>query len=123
VFTSARCFEANLPLVQDFIPKLKQHLLRRVLSILNLQHQSQTSDCGPNSFLFKHDRMYQHNLLRINFTSYDVRRSQDAVNAHILHCNIMVLNRDGDDDDNTSDHLFRYAWVLGTYHVNVVYVA
>jgi hypothetical protein len=34
----------------------------------------------------------------------------------------MVLNGDGDGNDATLDHPFRYARVLGTYHVNVVYV-
>jgi hypothetical protein len=34
----------------------------------------------------------------------------------------MILNGDGDGNDTISDHPFRYARVLGTYHVNVVYV-
>lgn len=65
--------------------------------------------------------MYQHNLARFNYTSYDVRRSEDVVNASTPHHNIMVLSGDGDGSDFTS-HPFKYAQVLGIYHVNVVYV-
>jgi hypothetical protein len=82
----------------------------------------ESHNCDPNSILFKHDRMYRHNVLRINYTTYDVRRSQDVVNPLTSHYNIMVLNNTGDDNDSPSVQPFRYARVLGTYHVNVVYV-
>lgn len=79
------------------------------------------TDYSPNSILFKHDRLYKHNIMRINYTTYDIRRSQDVVHSTTSHCNIMVLA-----DPNTSQgsdlHPFRYARVLGVYHVNVVYV-
>jgi len=73
--------------------------------------------------LFKHDRIYQHNLLRVNYTTYDVRRAQDVMNASASssHHNIMVL-ADPYTDESTSDHPFRYAYVLGVCHVNVIYV-
>jgi hypothetical protein len=66
---------------------------------------------------FKSDRMYQHHLLRINYTTYDTRRSYDNVNPGTSHRDIMMLA--GDDDDNS--HPFWYARVLGIYHVNVIY--
>jgi hypothetical protein len=61
--------------------------------------------------------------MRINFTTYDVRRSQEAINPLSSHNNVMVLN--GSHDENQSSgrqHLFRYTRVLGIYHANVVYV-
>lgn len=67
--------------------------------------------------LFKSGRMYRHQLLRINYTTYDVRRSQDIINPDTLRRDIMLLANDNDDDS----HPFRYARVLGVYHVNVVY--
>jgi hypothetical protein len=85
----------------------------------NLQDQTlpaDTQDCDPKSVLFLHDRIYQYNLLRINYTTYDVRRSQDVLNSNTSHCNIMVLDEAADDNDSD------YGRVLGTYHVNVVYV-
>lgn len=79
-------------------------------------------DCDPNSVLFKHDRMYRHKLIRINYTTYDVQRGQDVVNSSTSHCNIMVLADHFDDGPSTSNYKFKYARVLGVYHVNVVYV-
>ena len=67
---------------------------------------------------FNSDRMYQHHLLRINFTTYDVRRSQDVINPGTLRRDIMVL---ANNQDPKIDHPFWFARVLGIYHVNVVY--
>jgi hypothetical protein len=116
--------------LQDFLPKLKQHLLPRILSKLRSEDPSYSDSLhdqnfiDPNSILLKHDRMYQHSFIRTNYTTYDVRRAQDAVNASTAHNNIMVLADLGNECDSTSDqdHPFRYARILGVYHVNVVYV-
>lgn len=74
--------------------------------------------------LLKHDRIYQHNLIRTNYTTYDVRRAQDVVNASTTHNNIMVLADHADESDSFSDrsHPFLYARLLGIYHANVIYV-
>jgi hypothetical protein len=60
-------------------------------------------------------------MMRINYTSYDVRRSQDTINPKTSHCNIMVL-KDHLEDSEDPDDWFRYAQVLGIYHANVIYV-
>jgi hypothetical protein len=57
-------------------------------------------------------RMYQHKVLRINFTTYDMRRSQDRVN-YKSQPDVMVLSSEGD------EHPFTYARVIGIYHANV----
>jgi hypothetical protein len=115
---------------QDFVPKLKEHILPRIKMQLNRQSNSRseaygcepnTSDCPAdvNCVFFKSDRMYRHHLLRINYTAYDVRRSQDLVNPGTSHRDIIMLsNNDTDDEDS---HPFCYARVLGIYHVNVIY--
>lgn len=76
----------------------------------------------PNSILFEHDRIYSHSLMRINYTTYDVRRSQDVINASTSHCHVMLL---ADSPSNSLDpsplHPFKYARVLGVYHVNAIY--
>jgi hypothetical protein len=116
------------PAVNEFLPKLQRHLLPRILSSLypntntmNLHAEVDSlpdlSQCSSHSLLFKYDRMYKHNIIRVNYTTYDVRRSQEVANASTSHCNIMVLN-----DTEDEAHPFRYARVLGIYHVNVVYV-
>jgi hypothetical protein len=67
---------------------------------------------------FQQDRIYLHNVLRVNYTTYDVRRKQDTVNPNTSHSDIMVLADNNDD----SDHPFLYARVIGIFHVNSVYV-
>jgi len=120
---------ANATVYQNFFPKLKRHLIPRILSKLHLPgvtstDQSDTSNhINPSSVVFQRDRIYPHHVIRINYTTYDVRRSQDVVNASTQHCNIMLLaDPTGvSDSDSASDHPFRYARVIGVYHANVVY--
>ena len=114
---------------QEFLPKLREHLLPRVVMKLQSQASNSLTDssidertCDPNKILFKHDRMYQHNLAHFNYTSYDVRRLADVVNASTPHHNIMVLSDSDDENDSATGHHFKYAQVLGIYHVNVIYV-
>jgi len=117
-------------LPKDFLPKLKRHMLPRILSELHCEEatdctdsQHALNDISPCSVLFHNNRLYSHKIMRINYTTYDVRRSQDVINPSTSHFNVMVLASSSNDDDTTSDHPFRYARVLGVYHVNIVYVA
>lgn len=67
--------------------------------------------------LFKHDRIYRHQILRINYTTYDIRRKQDTINPSTPRRDIMVLaNRQAD-----SEHPYAYARVIGIFHVNIIY--
>lgn len=103
---------------------MRLHLLPRILSKLRDENPDHTSipqdaqDVNPNSLLFKHDRIYEHKFIRINYTTYDVRRSQDIINTSTSHHNIMVLA----DSSSTLGEEFMYARVLGIYHTNVIYV-
>ncbi|KAG6912803.1 hypothetical protein DXG01_012026, partial [Tephrocybe rancida] len=74
---------------------------------------------SPNgeTVFFKGDALYQHNVLRINYTTYDVRRSQDVLNPHTDHRDIMLLRQPWIPDK----HEYRYARILGVYHVNTIY--
>ena len=108
------------------------HLLPRIKALLHQEVTSSGTDVPlsdervlhyPESadqhhhVLFKSGRMYKHQLLRINYTTYDVRRSQDIINPSTQRRDIMLLADDADDES----HPFRYARVLGVYHVNVIY--
>ena len=108
-----------MTILQDFLPKLKDHLLERILR--DVDNSSAVSNCSPDAVLLKQDRMYQHQILRTNYTTYDIRHSQDVVNASTLHHNVMVLADQGESQDE-DQHLFRYARVLGVYHINAVYI-
>jgi hypothetical protein len=67
--------------------------------------------------IIKDEQMYKHNILRINYTTYDVRRDQDVINPGTSHKDIMTLARSDSSGDN-----FLYARVLGVYHVNIIWI-
>jgi hypothetical protein len=56
-------------------------------------------------------QIYQHKVLRVNYTTYDMRREQDSLNPH-THANIMLLSHD-------DPHPYWYARILGVYHAVV----
>lgn len=126
---------------QDFIPKLKDHLLSRIQATVSEQPATESvlspsfnyglaAACSaePNgtgllardSVLFKNDRIYRHQIARFNYTTYDVRRSQDVINPDTSHSDIMLL-ANPDDLETNSNHRFSYARVLGVFHANVIY--
>lgn len=69
-----------------------------------------------NGLTFINNRIYQHKVLRVNYTTYDLRRAQDSVNPR-THADIMVLSHE--DDDNA--YPYWYARVVGVFHVEVQY--
>lgn len=111
------CFRKHsLTCPQNFMPKLKEHLLRRINISRNLLELAE--DHNTNTIILKDDRIYHHNIARVNYTTYDVRRSQDVINPRTSHCNIMVLCPYN--DMGPRGHRFTYGKVLGIYHVNVI---
>ena len=59
--------------------------------------------------------LFEHKTLRINYTTYDLRREQDTINPQI-HPDFMVLSHE---DDRT--HPYWYARLIRIFHVNVEY--
>ena len=70
-----------------------------------------------DELLFKHDHLYHHHILRINYTTYNIHHKQDTINPSTPHHDIMVLVND---EVNGNDP-YTYARVIGIYHVNVIY--
>jgi hypothetical protein len=60
------------------------------------------------------NRIYSVKLLRVNFTTYDVRRDQDSMNPR-THADVMVKSR----EDTANGHPFWYARVLGVFHAQI----
>ena len=123
---------------QNFFTKLRQHLLPRIKEALRSEAASypvypglQTAppdmedlvlDDAFNFIFLKNDRIYQHQLSRFHFTTYDVRRGTDIINPGTSRCNVMLIADTADAADSSSTaHRFLYARVLGVYHANVVY--
>lgn len=66
------------------------------------------------------DLMYWHNLLRINWTTYDVCWSQDTINPNTDHQDIMLLSPQKVADPTSPCHEYQYTWVLGIFYVDVI---
>ncbi|KAF7794376.1 hypothetical protein EIP86_005510, partial [Pleurotus ostreatoroseus] len=104
------------PALESFIPNLKDHLLSRL--------RGDTFDGEEHKFTLKDrrqlsivgNRIYKHKTLRVNYTTYDMRRSQDSINPR-THADIMVLNP----GEDRLSHPYWYGRVCGIFHTNVAY--
>ncbi|KAJ3504239.1 hypothetical protein NMY22_g17988 [Coprinellus aureogranulatus] len=107
--------------ITDFIPKLKRHLLRRIVEMLGYRPDSVPGSQFYNVVLAD-DRIYKHRLLRVYYTTYDVRRAEDVIHIDTPQCNVMVLNGDYRKETWESEHPYLYGKCLGAYHANVSFV-
>jgi hypothetical protein len=95
--------------LKDFIPKLKDHILRRIRN--STADEFSSADC--NNIEILHNAIYFHQILCINFTTYDMRRDQDIINVR-TRSDVMVLS-----DDEDADYPYWHCRVIGIMHVNV----
>ncbi|KAF7367198.1 hypothetical protein MSAN_00980100 [Mycena sanguinolenta] len=102
------------PAVQDFLPKLKNHLLGRLAHPDYSDDTEEFTDEERHSLVIANNRMYRHKVLRVNYTTYDVRRGQDSMNPR-TRADIMTLAPQGD-----TSHPFSYARLLSVFHVDVI---
>jgi len=114
---------------------LRAHLLPRIKAVLeggakicpdlstavDLFPPSLDDDTTCNFVFFKHESLYQHKIIRVNYTTYDMRRGTDIVKPEGPRCNIMLLANHTDGSDSSKLHQFMYARVLGVYHADVIY--
>ncbi|KAF8599826.1 hypothetical protein BDV93DRAFT_412034, partial [Ceratobasidium sp. AG-I] len=63
------------------------------------------------------DRMYSHNAIRINYTTYDVLRQQEVLNPKTSKRFIRLPTEYM--QDSGPSHPFLYAKILDIYHANV----
>ncbi|KZV84874.1 hypothetical protein EXIGLDRAFT_623736 [Exidia glandulosa HHB12029] len=114
---------ADDPAYKGFAEALQNHLLLRLLRMMGDKEPDITKRYSAEErkqVTLVNGRIFAHAQLRINYTTYDVRRAQDCVNCNSQKCNIMLLS----DDDTQSDITpvpFWYARVLGIYHTRVVH--
>ncbi|THU84525.1 hypothetical protein K435DRAFT_870175 [Dendrothele bispora CBS 962.96] len=94
------------PALVDFKCRLELHLLKCLLPYEN--------ELDIDTIGIVNDRLYIHNTVRFNYTTYDCRRDQDSVNPK-RHADIMMLSG----DTTVDPHPYIYARVIGIFHVNV----
>ncbi|KAG6808787.1 hypothetical protein H0H92_002888 [Tricholoma furcatifolium] len=100
---------SNDPAVKNFVPKLIDHLVLRLLPSTDV-----VTDTDRAKLIIRDGMIYEHKTLRINFTMYDNRRDQDIVNPH-RHSDVMVLAH----PDYQHHHPYGYFCVIKIFHAMV----
>jgi len=95
---------------------LKDHLLGRLLNKDYDGDETIYSDADRNTVRIVDNWIYSAKVLRINYTTYDVRRDQDSMNPR-THCDVMVLSP----ETGPNAHPYWYARVLGVFHARVLH--
>ena len=99
--------------MQDFLPHLKDHLLGHLRGLVYNGDESNFSDEDCRCVIILNNKIYEHAYLRINYTTYDLRRDQDSINPR-SHSDIMLLSQ-GDE----RLHPYWYARVCLIFHTMV----
>jgi hypothetical protein len=107
----------KLIILQDFIPKLQDHLLGRLLSWKFDGDDHQFTNAERNTVRIVDNRIYSAKVLRVNYTTYDVRRDQDSMNPSTERRDVMVLSP----EEGPDAHPYWYARVLGVFHARVLH--
>jgi hypothetical protein len=104
-----------LPSLQNFISKLRVHLLSRILGKgLDGDDPYLFTDEERNSVRLVNNTMFSVKQLSVNYTTYDVRRDRDTINTTTRP---YVLLRSP--EAGAGVHPYWYAQVLGIYHAHV----
>ena len=99
------------------MPHLKDHLLACLRGQAFEGDEHEFSDEDHSTISFVYNRIYHHKVMQLNYTMYDMRRSQDSVNIQ-THSDIMVFAHE-DDNDNANAHPYWYARVMAIFHADV----
>ncbi|EJD40080.1 hypothetical protein AURDEDRAFT_32843, partial [Auricularia subglabra TFB-10046 SS5] len=102
------------PATRDFFMQLKSHLLERMGVAPDLPDE-RYSESARSSIVINNGKLYLHRVLRLNYTTYDLRRDQDSINPRTSHRDVMFLSQ----DDRRNAHPYWYARVLNIFHVFV----
>lgn len=93
---------------------LKNHILCRQLGGTYDGDEQVFSDKDHNSIRVVGNRVYSVQTLRVNYTTYDVRRDQDTINPR-THCDVMIASP----ETSADAHRFWYARILGIFYIYV----
>ena len=114
----------NASLCQHFGRHLKEHLLHR----LGYQFSSNETLTGStvhdrSKVQFINNRIFKHKVMRVNYTTYDLRRAQDSLNSR-THADFMTLQPPHLDSELAGDQFpYRFGRIIGIFHAMVLYNA
>ncbi|EUC58746.1 hypothetical protein RSOL_274000 [Rhizoctonia solani AG-3 Rhs1AP] len=99
---------SNDPATHMFSSRLRLHLFSRLDPTGSREVETH------HGFRIQYDRLYKHEIVGVNYTSYDMRRCADCIHPSAERSFVLVKA-----SDVTSNYPFYYARVLGIFHVNV----
>ncbi|KAG8933829.1 hypothetical protein FRC01_006874 [Tulasnella sp. 417] len=102
------------PAVKYFWERLRDYFISQLRGVRYDGEDTTYTNAERHQLHIKNDSLYQHTHLRINYTSYDVRRAQDSISLRTACRDIMVAANDA-----KYSHPFWYARVLGIWHAFV----
>jgi hypothetical protein len=98
--------------MQNFIPKLQEHLLGRLLGReFDGDTHEEFSAEDRNTIRIVNNRIYATKILRVNYTTYDVHRDQDVLNP-TAQSFVMVCSP----ETEPGAHPYWYAQILGVFN-------
>lgn len=108
--------------MQNFIPRLKQHLLARLRGLDYDGDEQQFTSDELNKVIIINDRLFFHKVLRINYTTYDGRRDQDSLNPR-THSDFITpsLTEPTDSNIHPDRDPYWYGRIIAIFHVEVIH--
>jgi hypothetical protein len=103
---------ASDPCLKGFLRLLQEHLLDRFHG-RDFDEDRIYSHDERNELIIRDHRLYPHRRMRLNYTSYDVRLEQDAINTG-SHPDIVMLSK-----DDSSPYWF--ARVIAIFHTEAIF--
>ncbi|KAL4261253.1 hypothetical protein AB1N83_010639 [Pleurotus pulmonarius] len=103
---------------KDFLPKLKSHLLARILSVAYEGDEHNFSTKQLLDVVIENDRLYLLKVLHINYTSYDGRRCHDSLNPK-TNSDFITFSHEDDDESMANQHPLWYGRIVQILHVVV----
>ena len=95
--------------MQGFVYQLKVHLLRRLSPDGSFVDGREPTSAELASVQVYEDKIYIHKTMRVNYTSYNVRRHTDSLNIANRR-DVMVLA--DDQDIESTGHPYWYARII-----------
>ncbi|KAI0730517.1 hypothetical protein C8Q76DRAFT_613877 [Earliella scabrosa] len=103
------------PAIRGFIPRLYEHLAARIFGGNMFTEPDEFSEAQLDGIRVFEDRMFKHKYIRVNYTTYDMRREQDVISPR-NHADIMVPAPDWD-----AAYPYWYGRVIGIFTIKASY--
>jgi hypothetical protein len=99
---------------QDFDVQLRRHLFLCLTNQDPRNDKIRVAKDDLHSVIIMNDTIYRHKFIRVNYTTYDMRREQDSINT-TTRSDILMLS----EDDKKKVHPYWYARIRGLFHARV----